>query len=364
MQIDAAVAEAFLAALAPAGLEASLQAIEQFEADHETTLAQFRRDVERARYNTQRAERRYRAVDPENRLVARGLEAEWESALQELKTAESELSDREHARPRSLTREEHDKILALGKDLKHIWFASTTSDRDRKELLRTLLDDVTLRVERDKYNAHLTLRWRGGLFSEVDVPLPHSHPSPIRTADDTIDLLRRLATLYPDTKIAGILNRQGRTTATGLPFTANRVASLRTHWEIPCFEGKQQVQDGECLTIEKAARALGIAPSTLHRWLNAGFIAGEQITPGAPWRIRVNDELRSRFVERAPEGYVKMFKAMNLLCVSRQTILQRVKRGELKAVHVYRGRAKGIRIQVPAATPSLFDPLKKPEGVV
>src|SRR5207245_1067190 len=103
VQIDAAVAETFLSALAPAGLEASLQAIEQFDADHETTLAQFRRDVERARYNAQRAERRYRAVDPENRLVARGLEAEWESALLELKTAESELSDREHARPR-LTR--------------------------------------------------------------------------------------------------------------------------------------------------------------------------------------------------------------------------------------------------------------------
>ena len=118
------------------------------------------------------------------------------------------------------------------------------------------------------------------------------------------------------------------------------------------------------MTIEKAARALEVAPSTLHRLLNGGFIAGEQITPGAPWRIRVNDELRSRFVENAPEGYVKMFKAMKLLGVSRQTILQRVKRGELKAVHVYRGRAKGIRIQIPAATPDLFSPLKKPGGVV
>jgi DNA invertase Pin-like site-specific DNA recombinase len=364
VQIDAAVAEAFLAALAPAGVEASLQAIAQFDADHETTLAQFRRDVERARYNAQRAERRYRVVDPENRLVARGLEAEWEGALQELKAAESALSDRERARPRSLTREEHDKILALGKDLKRIWFSPTTSDRDRKELLRTLLEDVTLRVERDEYNAHLTLRWRGGLFSEVDVALPHSHPSPIRTADDTIDLLRRLAAHYPDTMIAGILNRQGRTTARGLRFTANRVSSLRTHWEIPCFEAKQQAQDGECMTIEKAAHALELAPSTLHRWLNDGFIAGEQITPGAPWRIRVNDELRSRFVENAPEGYVKMFKAMNLLGVSRQTILQRVKRGELKALHVYRGRAKGLRIQIPAVTPDLFNPPKKPGGVV
>jgi len=364
VQIDAAVAESFLAALAPAGLEASLQAIEQFEADHETTLMQFCRDVERARYNAQRAERRYRAVDPDNRLVARGLEAEWESALQELKTAEDELSKREHARPRSLTREERDSILALGKDLKRVWSAPSTSDRDRKELLRTLLDDVTLKVERENYNAHLTLRWRGGLFTEIDVPLPRSHPAPIRTADDTIDLLRRLAALYPDTVIAGILNRQGRTTATGLSFTANRVSSLRTHWQIPCFEPKQQTQDGECMTIEKAARALELAPSTLHRWLNDGFIAGEQVTPGAPWRIRVNHELRSLFVENTPDGYVKMFKAMKLLGVSRQTILQRVKRGELKAVHVYRGRAKGLRIQVPTTTADLFDPLKTPGGVV
>lgn len=364
VQIDAAVTQAFLAALAPAGLDASLQAIDQFEAYHETMLAQFRRDVERARYNAQRAERRYRAVDPENRLVARGLEAEWEGALQELKTAEAELANREHARPRPLTREERESILALGKDLKRVWSAPTTSDRDRKELLRALLDDVTLKVEREQSNAHLTLRWRGGLMSEIDVPLPRSHPSPIRTADDTVDLLRRLAAHYPDTVIAGILNRQGRTTATGLSFTANRVASLRTHWEIPCFEAKQQAQGGECMTIEQAARSLGLAPSTLHRWLNDGFIAGEQITPGAPWRIRVNDELRSRFVENAPDGYVKMFKAMRLLGVSRQTILQRVKRGELKAVHVYRGRAKGLRIQIPAITSDLFDPLKTPGGVV
>ena len=364
VQIDAAVTEAFLAALAPAGLDASLQAIDQFEADHETMLAQFRRDVERARYNAQRAERRYRAVDPENRLVARGLEAEWEGALQELKTTEAELANRESARPRPLTREERESILALGKDLKRVWSAPTTSDRDRKELLRTLLDDVTLKVARAQSNAHLTLRWRGGLLSEIDVPLPRSHPSPIRTADDTVDLLRRLTTHYPDTVIAGILNRQGRRTATGLSFTANRVASLRTHWEIPCFDPNKHVPGGECMTIEQAARTLGLAPSTLHRWLNDGFIAGEQITPGAPWRIRVNDELRSRFVDSAPEGYVKMFKAMKLLGVSRQTILQRVKRGELKAVHVYRGRAKGLRIQIPAITSDLFDPLKTPGGVV
>ena len=260
VQIDAAVARAFLAALAPAGISASLEAIEQFEADHETTLAQFRRDLERARYSAQRAERRYRAVDPENRLVTRGLEAEWESALQEVKAAEAELARRENSRPRPLSTEQRSSILALGKDLNAVWSATTTTDRDRKELLRMLLEEVILKVERKKSNAHLTLRWRGGLLNEIDVPLPRSHPSPIRTAEDTLALLRRLAAHYPDALIAGVLNRQGRTTATGLTFTANRVASLRTHWNIPCFEAAQQSTDAEIVTVDRAAQILGIAP--------------------------------------------------------------------------------------------------------
>lgn len=131
-QIDAAVAAAFLVALAPAGLEASLKAAEQLEADHEATVEQFRRDVERARYGAQRAERRYRAVDPDNRLVARGLEAEWESSLRELKAAEAELARREHTRPLVLTREQRDSLLALGNDINAVWSAPTTTDRDRK----------------------------------------------------------------------------------------------------------------------------------------------------------------------------------------------------------------------------------------
>ncbi len=364
VQIDAAVAAAFLAALTPAAFDASLTAIEQLDADHESTVTQFRRDLERARYRVQRAERRYRAVDPQNRLVARSLEAEWEESLQELKTAEVELDRRQHARQRTLTDPQRDSIRTLGNDLPRVWSAPTTTDRDRKELLHLMLDEVVVAVTRTEAQAHLTLRWHGGLLSQIDVPLPRSHPAPIRTAEDTIDLLRRLAALYPDAVIAGVLNRQGRKTVTGLSFTISRVSSLRTSWKIPCFDPSTETREGACMTVGRAAQTLGLAPSTLHRWLNDGFIAGEQVTPGAPWRIRVTPELRSLFVDNAPDGYVKMFKAMTLLGVSRQTILQRVKRGELKAVHVNRGRAKGIRIQVPTALPDLFDPPTIDRGVV
>jgi excisionase family DNA binding protein len=159
---------------------------------------------------------------------------------------------------------------------------------------------------------------------------------------------------YPDDLIAGILNRQGRTTATGLRVTTNRVCSLRTHWEIPRCE-RTDSDEGELVTVQKAAELLGIAASTVHRWINDGFIAAEQITPGAPWQIRVTDELRARFVEEAPAGYVPMIEAMRILGVSRQTVLQRVKRGELHAVHVRSGRRNGLRIRVPEAHPNLFD---------
>ena len=112
--IDAAVAEAFLAALQPAALQACLAAAQQLEDGHDAALAQWRRQVEQARYEAGRAERRYRAVDPDNRLVARGLETEWNTALQALADAEAELARRETARPKTLTPQEKSAILALG----------------------------------------------------------------------------------------------------------------------------------------------------------------------------------------------------------------------------------------------------------
>jgi DNA invertase Pin-like site-specific DNA recombinase len=354
-QIDQAVASAFLAALAPAGLQASLEAAEQLEADHDTALAQWRRQLERARYEAQRAEQRYRAVDPDNRLVARGLEAEWEKCLRAVQDSEAELTRREQQRPRELSVEERAGILALGTDLERVWSAQPMTDRDRKELLRTLLEEVIVAIDRDKQQAHLTLRWRGGLISELDLALPRSKPSPIRTDEETVALVRRLAAHYPDAVIAGILNRQERRTATGLRFTTNLVCSLRTHWGIPRFEPLSEPPQGELLNVRGAAKLLGVAPSTLHRHLNDGIIAGEQITPGAPWRIRMTDELRTRFVEKGPDGYVPIVDAMRILGVSRQTVLQRVKRGELNAVHVSRGRRKGLRIKVPDSLPGLFD---------
>lgn len=354
VQIDRAVVDAFLKALTPAALQATHLAIRQLEANHDAALSQWRLTAERARYDAERAERQYRAVEPEHRLVARGLETEWEKRLRDLAAAEAELEHREQQRPRTLSEEEKKQLFALGSDLRKVWTAPTTTDRDRKELLRALLEEVIVRVDRPERRGHLTLRWRGGSLTDIDLALPRMKPRGLHTDEDTISLLRRLAVHYSDDVIAGILNRQGRKTATGERFTSNQVGSLRRYRNIPRYDPPAEPLTAEVLPIRKAAEILGVYPSTIHRWLNDGFIAGEQVTAGAPWQIRMTDELRARFVEQAPPGYLPMLEATMKLGVSRQTVLQRVKRGELEALLVTRGRRKGLRINVIDTQAGLF----------
>ena len=355
LRIDEAVTNAFLEALTPAAVEATALAAQQLESHHDAALSQWRREVERARYEAERAERQYKAVDPENRLVARGLEKEWETRLQKLASAEAELRRREQQRPRTLTEEERQRINTLGSDLQLVWTAPTTTDRDRKELLRTLLEEVMLKVERKENRADLTLRWRGGMITKLGVQLKSYRVQGPKTDEDTLSLLRRLAAYYPDHVIAGILNRQQRKPAYGGQFTAGQVGNLRRYHNIPRFEPATESPSGEVLPVQKAAKVLGVAASTLHRWLNAGFVAGEQLTPGAPWRIRITEDLRNLFVDTAPSDYLPVVDAMRRFGVSRQTLWQRVKSGELEALHVRQGKRKGLRIRVVDPPPGLFD---------
>ena len=135
VQIDDAVARAFIAALEPAKIAATLAAAEQLEMDREAALKHWRLGVERVSYVASLAERRYRAVDPDHRLVALGLERAWEESLRALETAKAELARRENERLRALSRQERGPLAALGPDLATVWHAATTTPRDRKELL-------------------------------------------------------------------------------------------------------------------------------------------------------------------------------------------------------------------------------------
>jgi len=112
--------------------------------------------------------------------------------------------------------------------------------------------------------------------------------------------------------------------------------------------------NAQIVSIAEAEELLGLSKATLYRWLSDGIIIGEQVTPGAPWRIKIDAALRARIVGEAPAGWVGLHEAAKSLGVARQTVLDRVQRGELNAVHVTRGRRKGLAIVLPPAQTPLF----------
>jgi DNA invertase Pin-like site-specific DNA recombinase len=346
-RLDKAVAAAFLEAVTPAGVTASATAVAELEAQHDAQLEGQRLALERVAFEADRARRQFDACEPEHRLVARTLERALEDALAAVEREHAALAALEHARPAPLTDHERRALARLARDLPKLWHAATTSDRDRKELLRALVREVVVTVAGPEAHAAVEVHWEGGARSELTVRLNRRGAERHRTAEDTLELVRRLAAHHRDSQIAAILNKQGRTTGTGLTFTEARVRGIRQRAAIPAALPPDP--DRETVTIQQAASELGVSAATIRRWLNDGLLPAEQTTPHAPWRIRLSADVRRQFVPDVPDGFVALDDAARLLGCARQSVLHKVQRGELHAVQVTRGRRTGLAIEVPAA---------------
>ena len=254
-RIERVVLDAVFEALQPAGIEATLRAIEHASSDHAARVRSAELELERAQIHAERARRQFDACEPENRLVARTLEREWEQRLTEVRRAERAVAEVATRRPDPLTDEEIAWCRHAGTDLRKVFDAPTTSDRERKQLLRAILTDVVVTVDREaeQHAAQLRVVWEGGAVTEHTVSLPRTGSHTRCTDQDTIALVRQLAERYPDKQIAAILARQGRRTGAGNPFTAHRVAGLRAHHKIPACPVRPASDDGEVVTIAKAA---------------------------------------------------------------------------------------------------------------
>jgi excisionase family DNA binding protein len=329
------------------------------EQRHRDQVAAFELALERARFEAGRAMRKHDEVEPGNRLVARTLEARLEDRLVALHSAESALAAARARHPVQLTDDELAWLQRAGADVRAIFDAPATSNSQRKQLIRAVISEIVLTVDRQARTCDVLIAWQGTATTAVTVPLPKVGGGAITTGEDTLALIRRLAVHYNDTTIAQILGRQHRRTATGLAWTRDRVSSLRRSSGIPhCPAPDQNVSgsghDGVMASIPQAAQILGVDKTTIYRWLRDGFITGEQLTPGAPWRIRIDQQLRERIQPDVPAGWLPLGQAAKILGVARQTVLHKVHCGELAAVHVNSGRRKGLRIQVEHDQPGLF----------
>jgi excisionase family DNA binding protein len=165
-------------------------------------------------------------------------------------------------------------------------------------------------------------------------------------------LVRQLAKEFDDAQIARILNKQGRRTGFGNPFTQLKVHSLRGHHKIPqCPIQQPQDPNEGPFTADEAAAELGVVMSTIHRWLRQGVLAGVQATPGAPWRILLTEEVRRRLSGGdAPPGWVSLGEAARRLGLSKSHVAYLAKTGRLEAMQTVVRRQRRWRINVDAAT--------------
>jgi DNA invertase Pin-like site-specific DNA recombinase len=240
-EVDQAVAELVLRTLNPVQVELSLAVLEEMERQLVALRQQWALRLEAAGYAARLAQRRYEQVDPENRLVARTLEREWEAHLQEQHTLELEWDRFQKQAPLSLDETQRQRLFSLVEDLPQVWQAETTSWTERKELLRLLVADVTL--TRQEKEIQVQIRWHTNAVDTLQVALPIRGAAPI--PEPIVERVRELSRMHTDREIADLLNQEGRRTAQGKPFTDRRVQGLRRRSNIQ--RSVSQPEDDMCL---------------------------------------------------------------------------------------------------------------------
>jgi DNA invertase Pin-like site-specific DNA recombinase len=293
--VDEAVSQLFLQAVAPARLEAALGAVAEIEAERQRLAEQWRLRLERARYQADLARRRYEEVDPANRLVAATLERDWETQLQNLAKLEQEWEQTQAELNTPLSAAEINHIRELAADLPTLWQAPTTSNQDRKRLLRCLIQDVTLDAFSDPKTTQVFVRWHTGAVTHLQVPRPQPGR---RTSQTLLERIRTLAQTFSDQQVADRLNTEGFTTRTGLAWTAKRVMGVRRKNNIPSqyhCQTQNLIPRGDGLfSIKQVAEILQYSPATIHEWFLKGFLIGQQTHPRAHVWLRFDDSDRLR----------------------------------------------------------------------
>jgi DNA invertase Pin-like site-specific DNA recombinase len=306
--VDAAVASALLEAMQPAQLEVSLATLDQLEAQARQIERQWQLRLERAQYEADLARRRFLNVDPENRLVARSLERDWNDKLATVAALEREYAALPRLSERLISPEERQRILALAQDVPTVWEATTTTPAERKQLLRLLVKDVTL--TKRPTTISIAIRWQTDACTTLEIPRPQRACDLRRTDAAVVERIRTLAVNPTDREIADVLNADGFTPGLGGTFTKAKVRWIRAAYgrALGCPAGPRgaaRAQRGDgCSSARAAAEVLNVDVSTIADWCRAGRLEYSQETPRGPRWIRLTPEeivaLRKPVRQRKP----------------------------------------------------------------
>lgn len=265
--VDEAIGELLVATVTPLALEVALMVQQELIARGEEANRLRQQQVERARYEAELAQRRYLRVDPDNRLVASTLEADWNQKLRALAETQEEYEHHCQADRQLLSEQERAEILNLATDFPRLWCDQRTPQRERKRMVRLMLEDVTL-LKGDRLAVHV--RFRGGISKSLDLPRPLSAWQMRQTDPAVVKEVDRLLPQHTDGQIAAILNERGFRSGTGKPFHRLLVADIRLTYDLTDRYTRFRAQ-GMLTKAEMAAR-LGISTSLVKAWRQQGLL--------------------------------------------------------------------------------------------
>jgi hypothetical protein len=256
--LDRAIGDLLVQTVSPLALEVALSVQDELRARADEADKLRRQQVERARYESELAQRRFLRVDPDNRLVADSLEAEWNNKLRALAAAQEDY-ERQRGETVLFDEEQREQVLALATNFPRLWHDPATPQRERKRMVRLLIEDVTL-LRTDAVVAHV--RFRGGAVHTIQLPLPVTAAQLRKTGADVIGEIDRLLEAHTDREIADILNSRGLQPGVADRFTPWIVWKLRTAYGLEDRPSRLRRQQG-LLTLEEMAATLGVHPSTV-----------------------------------------------------------------------------------------------------
>jgi len=272
--VDRAVSALLLEVVQPLTLEVALAVEQEVKSRCAETDALRRQQVERARYEAELARRRYMSVDPDNRLVAGTLEAEWNEKLRTHAAAQEDY-ERHTEQQRRLSEEEvRQKVLSLATDFPRIWNDPDLEARERKRMLRLLIEDVTL-IKADQITAHVRLR--GGAVRTLTVDRPLLMSRIRKTKPEVVAEIDALLNEHCDREVAEILNQRGHRTWQNQPFTLKKIVQIRMVYHLRSRFGR--LHDQGLLTAKEMSSALRVSENTVHEWARSGLLRGV-ICPG------------------------------------------------------------------------------------
>jgi DNA invertase Pin-like site-specific DNA recombinase len=312
--IDAAVARAFLGVIQPAEVDLALAVARDAEGQAEEIRRQWQLRLEQARYEVRLAERRYKAVDPDNRTVARTLEREWNDKLVELARLEGEYESLRRREKVELSEDDRRQVLALARDLPRVWNAPTTTAAERKNLLRMLIRDVTLSpVDLPERATRIQVLWVTGATSEMHVPRPAKEDA-TRTSEEALAALRELFEQgLSDAEIAAELNRRGLPSGRGQRWVKGGVYWMRSRCGLRrrrgVYPGRPTPlrRDDGLYSARGVAELLTIAVARVYVWVAQRHLVPVEGGNGRPvwFRLEAQDieRLRELRASRVTRGY-------------------------------------------------------------